>query len=72
MKVNSITIDGFALAVMPIGNRLYRVAKDTNVCVDTDEGVFRFYFKQGFVTNFRNGGRVTKQCPPSTRAFKMR
>lgn len=56
MIVNAITIDRFALAVTPMGNRLYRVANDTSVCVDTDEGVFCFYFKKGFVTNFRSGG----------------
>ena len=35
MKVNSITIDGFALAVTPMGNRLYRIARDTRVSVKT-------------------------------------
>jgi len=56
MKVHSITIDGFALEVTPMGNRLYRIAKDTRVTVKTDEGCFDFYFKAGFVTNFRSGG----------------
>lgn len=56
MKVDSITIDGFALQVTPMGNRLYRIAKDTRVSVKTDEGCFDFYFKAGFVTNFRSGG----------------
>ena len=58
MKVNSITIDGFALAVTPMGNRLYRIARDTSVSVKTDEGNFDFYFKRGFVTNFRSGGPI--------------
>lgn len=56
MKVNTITIDGFALAVTPMGNRLYRIARDTRVSVKTDEGCFEFFFKAGFVTNFRSGG----------------
>jgi hypothetical protein len=58
MKANSITVDGFALAVTPMGNRLYRIAKDTRVTVKTDEGNFDFYFKAGFVTNFRSGGAL--------------
>lgn len=58
MKVESITIDGLALAVTPMGNRLYRIAKDTRVTVKTDEGNFDFYFKRGFVTNFRSGGAI--------------
>lgn len=58
MKVYSITIDGFALAVTPMGNRLYRISSDTRVTVKTDEGNFDFYFKRGFVTNFRSGGAL--------------
>lgn len=58
MKVNSITIDGFALEVTPMGNRLYRIARDTRVSVKTDEGCFNFFFKRGFVTNFRSGGPI--------------
>lgn len=56
MKVNSIIIDGLALQVTPMGNRLYRIARDTRVSVKTDEGSFDFCFKAGFVTNFRSGG----------------
>ena len=56
MKVYAITTDTMALAVTPIGNRLYKLAKDTTVEVLTDEGVYRFRFKAGFVTNFRSGG----------------
>lgn len=58
MKVDSITIDGLALQVTPMGNRLYRIARDTRVSVKTDEGSFDFYFKAGFVTNFRSGGPI--------------
>lgn len=56
MIVDFISVDGFALAVTPMGNRLYRIAKDTDVYVSTDEGAFCFHFRQGFVTNFRSGG----------------
>lgn len=56
MKVNSITTDTLALAVTPMGNRLYKVATDTRVDVLTDEGTFAFFFSRGFVTNFRSGG----------------
>lgn len=56
VKVYGISTDGPALSVTPMGNRLYRIAKDTRVTVRTDDGVFDFYFKKGFVTNFRSGG----------------
>lgn len=56
MKVYAITTDTLALAVTPMGNRLYRIAKDTKVEVLTDVGNFVFKFKAGFVTNFRSGG----------------
>ena len=56
MKVNCIATDTLALAVTPIGDRLYKVACDTKVSVQTDEGVFLFKFLRGFTTNFRSGG----------------
>jgi hypothetical protein len=56
MKVNCIATDTLALAVTPIGDRLYKVACDTKVSVKTDEGVFLFTFLRGFTTNFRSGG----------------
>lgn len=40
MKVNCIATDTLALAVTPIGDRLYKIACDTKVSVQTDEGVF--------------------------------
>lgn len=68
MKVLDITINerdsgdkifsDVDLAVTPMGNRLYRIARDTRVSVKTDEGCFEFYFKRGFVTNFRSGGAL--------------
>lgn len=61
MKVVNILTDTIALAVTPIGNRLYKVAQDTKVSVRTDEGVFCFRFKRGFTTNFRSGG-VAVDC----------
>lgn len=56
MKVNCIATDTLALAVTPIGDRLYKIACDTKVSVQTDEGVFLFKFLRGFTTNFRSGG----------------
>lgn len=56
MKVYAINIDTMALAVNLLGNRLYKVARDTKVDVLTDDGTFSFCFKAGFVTNFRSGG----------------
>ena len=44
MKVNCIATDTLALAVTPIGDRLYKIACDTKVSVQTDEGVFLFKF----------------------------
>lgn len=58
MKVTSIAMDRPSLAVTPIGNRYYKVAQDTRISVFTDSGCFDFYFKEGFVTNFRSGGRL--------------
>lgn len=56
MKVLDIDISTLALAVTPIGNRLYKVAKDTSIYMKTDEGVLKFHVLKGFVTNFRSGG----------------
>lgn len=61
MKVYAITTDTMALAVTPIGNRLYKLARDTRVDVLTDDGTFSFKFRSGFVTNFRSGG-VAVDC----------
>lgn len=58
MIVFEIAIDVPSLSVTPMGNRLYRLAADTRVTVKTDEGNFDFYFKRGFVTNFRSGGAL--------------
>ena len=44
------------VCVIPLGNRYYRLAHDLDITIRTDEGDFRFAFKQGFVTNFRSGG----------------
>lgn len=43
------------VCVIPLGNRYYRLAHDLDITIRTDEGDFRFAFKQGFVTNFRSG-----------------
>lgn len=56
MRIIGLNTDTLALAVTPMGNRLYKVATDTSVSVATDEGYFVFKFKAGFVTNFRSGG----------------
>lgn len=56
MKVKEIEIFGGSLAVTPMGDRLYRLAQDASFCIKTDEGVFTFKIKAGFVTNFRSGG----------------
>lgn len=56
MKVLDIRTDSLALAVTPMGDRIYRLARDTKVTVATDEGCYVFKFKAGFVTNFRSGG----------------
>lgn len=58
MKVYDIKIDTMALAVTPLGDRLYKLAQDTTLKVCTDEGVFVFSLQKGFVTNFRSGGRI--------------
>lgn len=58
MKVHDIKIDTMALAVTPLGDRLYKLAQDTTLKVCTDEGVFVFSLQKGFVTNFRSGGRI--------------
>lgn len=61
MEVKAITIlsaDGSIaeIRVVPLGNRLYRICDDINISIYTDKGTFRFFFKAGFVTNFRSGG----------------
>lgn len=60
MKVKEIQIDTAdrrnEICVVPLGNRLYRLATDTVIRIVTDEGDFVFSFDAGFVTNFRSGG----------------
>jgi hypothetical protein len=61
MNVKEIFINPFAdisdfICVIPLGNRLYRLAHDLVISFKTDEGTFCFTFKPGFVTNFRSGG----------------
>ena len=60
MKVKEIQIDTAdrrnEICVVPLGNRLYRLATDTVIRIVTDEGDFVFSFDSGFVTNFRSGG----------------
>lgn len=55
MKIISLTTSR-PLAVIPMGNRLYKLADDCDIRVVTDEGCFRFYVKRGTVTNYRSGG----------------
>lgn len=57
MKILDINIDTLALAVTPVGDRYSRLFHDTVIDVKTEEeGVYRFIFKSGFMTNFRSGG----------------
>lgn len=56
MKVNKILLSLPELPVVPLGNRLYKLAQDYKVTVVTDEGLFIYKFKKGFITNFRSGG----------------
>lgn len=56
MKVKSITTDNGALAVTPIGNRYYRLCRDTRIIATTDNGCFDVFVQAGFKTNFRSGG----------------
>ena len=57
MKVKSIQEKPDKLLVTPLGDRLYEV-NGTNIWVETDEGCLDFEFKEGFVTNFRSGGKA--------------
>lgn len=56
MKILDINIDTLALAVTPVGDRYSRLFHDTVIEVTTEEGVYIFTFKLGFMTNFRSGG----------------
>lgn len=56
MLVRDITISTDCLKVTPIGDRLYKVAEDTTICVYTDAGLLRFKMFKGFTSNFRSGG----------------
>ena len=58
IKVLEIALSKKELAVVPLGNRLYKLCEDFEVCVKTDNGTFVYKFKKGFVTNFRSGGQV--------------
>lgn len=56
MKVLDIFTDTLALAVTPLGDRLYALAHDVAVSIVTDDGTLKYHFRKGFVTNFRSGG----------------
>ncbi len=58
MKVLAITTDNGDLAVTPIGNRYYRICRDTKISAVTDSGCFELLIKAGVITNFRSGGRL--------------
>lgn len=58
MKVYAVTTSAGSLAVTPLGDRYYKLAQDTNIYVHTDEGCLALFFKAGFITNFRSGGRL--------------
>ena len=58
MKVYSLVLDQPSLAVTPMGDRYYKLAHDTKISVFTDIGCLEFFGKQGFITNFRSGGRL--------------
>lgn len=55
MKILNFTMSK-PLAVIPMGNRLYKLADDCDIEVYTDEGVFIFHAKKYAVTNYRSGG----------------
>ena len=57
MKVYDIALAS-ALAVIPIGERLYDAAYDNRIEVVTDEGTFCFDFRKGFTSNYRSGGAL--------------
>lgn len=57
MKVLNVIIYNDAdIVVNPMGDRYYKLAADTKINIYTDEGIFIYSFKKGFVTNFRSGG----------------
>lgn len=57
MKVLNVIIYNDAdIVVTPLGDRYYKLAADTKINIYTDQGIFVYSFKKGFVTNFRSGG----------------
>lgn len=64
MKVYDIVLAS-ALAVIPIGDRLYDAAYDNRIEVVTDEGTFCFDFRKGFTSNYRSGGALVDKAIPA-------
>lgn len=58
MNIYTIVAEPPHLAVTPMGDRYYKLAQDTQIFVITDVGCLEFFGKQGFITNFRSGGRL--------------
>lgn len=56
MHVHELEIKGGPIIVEPLGDRFYKVARDTEIIVRSDSGDMFFSFETGFVTNFRSGG----------------
>lgn len=44
--------------VIPIGERYYKTSFPNGIAISTDVGTFHYAIDNGFVTNFRSGGKL--------------
>ena len=56
MNIYAITTSMPNVAVIPMGDRYYKLANDTRIIVHTDTGCMIVDVRAGFITNFRSGG----------------
>lgn len=54
--MNIITAAHTKLSYIPVGDRLWMLDTDLEVCLHTDEGCLEYSLLEGFVTNFRSPG----------------
>lgn len=56
IEVKKIRISDVAIAVNPLGDRKYALAKDLLIQIEANVGLLEMFVKAGAVSNFRSGG----------------
>ena len=71
MKVDYIATSPMEPAFIPIGGGKWKLSEDTVIRIHTNEGVLCFYAQEGFITDFRSGGRLVDYIAPRVGNLKI-